>query len=466
VTNAKRMSRFLGENSDREFADTRQRELLRNILLLVSISCGYAFHLLGAEAEGNSLTLGRALALTLEKSPVLSSYSWDIRAAEARIIQAKLVPNPEVSLEGEDFTRADVRSATESMQNTLEFSQLIELGGKRSSRVREARFDREATEWDYQVKRLEVLKLTSLAFIDALTAQRNVQLAEENVELTEGAVPVTKKRVEAGKASDVELVRTNTAVATAQIRLNEARRDWETVRGNLAAQWGAKKATFSSVTGNLDQLRPIPSLESLNAKLKENPDLARWTTERQKREATLNLARAEGKPDVTLRAGPRLLGASRADLSFVAGFSIPIPLWNRNQGKIAEAEAEVAKAADERASAEAKAHAELNEAYQTLARAAEEVRILRGTVLPGAKSAVDQITEGYATGRFSQLDVLDAQRTYNENQTEYVKALSDSQKARVQIDTLTARPVELSKFGESSSKSYRGNRNSRMSQDE
>jgi len=352
------------------------------------------------------------------------------------------------------------------MQNTLEFSQLIELGGKRNSRIREAKFDREATEWDYQVKRLEVLKLTTLAFIDVLTAQRNVQLAEENVELTEGAVPVTHKRVEAGKASDVELLRTNTAVATARIRLTEVRRDLETARVNLAAQWGAKKATFPRVTGNLDQLRPIPSLQSLKAKLQQNPDLTRWTTERQKREATLNLARAEAKPDVTLRAGPRLLGASHADLTLVAGFSIPLPLWNRNQGKIAEAEANVAKAADERAVDEVRTYAELNEGYQTLAGAAEGVQILRETVLPGAKSAVDQITDGYAAGRFSQLDVLDALRTYNEAQTQYVKALSDFQKAQAQIDALTAAPVQLSRLGESISKSHQGNRRNQISRDE
>jgi outer membrane protein, heavy metal efflux system len=439
---------------------------LGNSFLVFCILWGNAWPSLGTEPEGKPLTLARALAITLEKSPVLSSFSWDIRAAEARIIQAKLVPNPEISLEGEDFTRANVRSATESMQNTLELSQLIELGGKRNSRIREAQFDREATEWDYQVKRLEVLKLTTLAFIDVLTAQRNVQLAEENVELAEEAAPVTHKRVEAGKASDVELLRTNTAVATARIRLTEVRRDSETVRVNLAAQWGAKKATFPSVTGNLDQLRPIPSLQTLKAKLQKNPDLIRWTTERQKREATLNLARAEAKPDVTLRAGPRLLGASHADLTLVAGFSIPLPLWNRNQGKIAEAEANVAKAADERAAAEARAYAELNEGYQTLARAAEEVQILRETVLPGAKSAVDQITDGYAAGRFSQLDVLDALRTYNESQTQYVKALSDFQKAQAQIDTLTAGPVELPKSGESISKGHQGNRRYQVSRDE
>src|SRR5258708_32573548 len=196
---------------------------LGNSFLVFCILWGNAWPSLGTEPEGKPLTLARALAITLEKSPVLSSFSWDIRAAEARIIQAKLVPNPEVSVEGEDFTRVDVRSATESMQNTLEFSQLIELGGKRDSRLREAQFDREGAEWDYQVKRLEVLKLTTLAFIDVLTAQRNVQLAEENVELTEAAVPVTQKRVQAGKASDGELLRTNTARGSPPVTVLEVR---------------------------------------------------------------------------------------------------------------------------------------------------------------------------------------------------------------------------------------------------
>jgi cobalt-zinc-cadmium efflux system outer membrane protein len=180
----------------------------------------------------------------------------------------------------------------------------------------------------------------------------------------------------------------------------------------------------------------------------------------------LNLARAEAQPDLTLRAGPRLLGANHADLTLVAGFSIPLPLWNRNQGKIAEAKANVAKTADERAAAEARAYTELNEAFQTLARATEEVRILRETVLPDAKSAVDQITEGYAAGRFSQLDVLDAQRTYNETKTQYVRTLSDFQKAQAQIDALTTGPVQLSSLGELISKSHQGNRNNKVSRDE
>ena len=415
------------------------------MLLLTAAHAMCAFGSQGQEYS-EPITLARALALTLERSPQLAAFSWDIRAAEARILQAKLLPNPEISWDGEDFTRAGVQSATESMQNTLVLSQLIELGGKRNTRVREAQFDRRATAWDYQVKRLEVLKSTTLAFIEVLSGQRKVQLAQENVELTERGIPATQKRLEAGKAASVELIRAKTEVATARIELTEATHELEAARVNLAAQWGAKKATFPSVSGNLEQLRQIPSLESLKAKLQANPELAKWTTERERREASLNSARAEAQPDLTVNAGPRLLGASHADMSVVAGFSIPLPLWNRNQGKIAEAEANVAKTSDEQAAAEADANAELNEAYQNLQRAAEEVRMLRDTVLPGAKSVVDQTTDGYATGRFSQLDVLDAQRSYIESRTQYVRALSDFQKAAAQIDALTAGP-ELPSHG-------------------
>ena len=440
--------------------------MLKRILLLFILVSGHAQHSYGAESyeSGKPLTLTKALALTLEHSPELSAFSWDIRSAEARIIQAKLIPNPEIGFEGENLNELSSRSGNE-MQNTLRLSQLIELGGKRKLRVREAQFDRESTQWDYQVKRLEVLKQTTTAYIDVLAAQANVQLAEEGLAIAEAAVPVTEKRLEAGKASEVEMVRTNTAVASARIELEQTKRELQTARLNLAAQWGEKEAVFPAVVGNLERVSKLPPLESLNAKLQGSPNLARWTTEREKRQATLNLARAEVKPDLTFEAGPRVIASHPVDLTFVAGFSIPLPLWNRNEGRIAEAEANVGKVADERAAAETRAYADLNEAYQTLARAAEEVRVLRESVLPGAKSALGQITEGYSAGRFGQLDVLDAQRSYNETRTQYVRALTAYHKAQAQIDALTALPVELPSPSEPLSKTY-GNRNKKVSRNE
>jgi cobalt-zinc-cadmium efflux system outer membrane protein len=428
---------------------------LERILLLLFLMSGLPSS--GAEpyGPGRPLTLAQALALALQHSPELAAFSWDLRSAEARMLQAKLIPNPEISLEGENLTTPGSSAANNAIQNTLRLSQLIELGGKRRLRIREAQFDWETTQWDYQVKRLEVLKLTTTAFIDVLGAQRGLQLAEEGFGIAEAAVPVTQKRVEAGKSPDVELVRINTAVALARIELEQAKRDLQTARLNLVAQWGEKKASFPSVIGNLEQVREPSPLESLNAKLQRNPNLARWTAEREKREATLNAARGEAKPDLTLQAGPRLIGTNPVDVTMVAGVSIPLPLWNRNQGKIAEAQADLAKVADERVAAEARAHADLNEAYQTLMRAAEEARVLREKVLPGAKSAVGQITQGYSSGRFSQLDVLEAQKSYGESRNQYVRALTTYQKAQAQIDALTAGPIQLPRSDGSLPKTYR-----------
>src|SRR6266404_2893705 len=107
----------------------RFRLIFSPISFLLLLAITHAVCAFGSQPPESAepITLAHALALALERSPQLAAFSWDIRAAEARILQAKLVPNPEISYDGEDFTRAGVPSATESMKNTLVLSQLIEL---------------------------------------------------------------------------------------------------------------------------------------------------------------------------------------------------------------------------------------------------------------------------------------------------------------------------------------------------
>ena len=130
--------------------------LLKRILLLLSFMSGLPSP--GAEpyGPGRPLTLAHALALALQHSPELSAFSWDLRSAEAPILQARLVPNPEISVEGENLTIPVGSESNNAIQNTLRLSQLIELGGKKRLRIREAQSDWETTQWDYQIKRLEV----------------------------------------------------------------------------------------------------------------------------------------------------------------------------------------------------------------------------------------------------------------------------------------------------------------------
>jgi len=395
-----------------------------------------------AELIGADLTLANALARTLRGSPELGVFNFELRAAEARILQAGLRPNPELNLDIENPTGSGSFKNGDQMENTLTLSQLIELGGKRPARIQEATAGRAVVEWEYQVKRVEVLKATTLAFIDALAAQRRLELAEEVVKVSDEAVKLTEQRVGVGKASMVESIRAKVAVSSGRIEVEQARRDIAIARGNLAAQWGARKADFDAVRGDLGQHKDTPSLQMLRQRLLGNPNLARWTAEREKRRATLAKEQTLARPDITLMAGPRMEGKGE-DATFVAGFSIPLPFSNRNQGNIAEARANLAKLDEEKRAAEARAFAELNEAFQKLTGASRENDILETSVIPGAQDAEKQLNDGYALGRFTYFEMLDARRTLNAARVQQVRALADFQKARAELDALTARPTEL-----------------------
>jgi cobalt-zinc-cadmium efflux system outer membrane protein len=395
-----------------------------------------------AASPGGSLSLSDALALSLRQNPELKSYDWDIRAAEARTLQAGLKPNPVLNYSAQNLPGSGPYRGGDIMENTLELGQLVELGGKRLARVNEANAGRSVAEWAYQVRRVEVLKNTTQAFVAVLAAQRQVQLAEVTAALAEKVTPMTQKRVEAGKANAVEVMRSKVAVASAKIELEQAKRTLATARINLAVQWGAQTADFDSVKGDLEGIKAVPKFSTLVQRIQSNPEIARWSAERDRRYAALAKQRSLAKPDITVSAGPRMLGKGD-DISFVVGFSIPLPFKNKNQGGIAEAEAEIAKTDSERKTSEMNVYAQLSAAYQVLLRATTEVELLNKDVLPGAKEAEEAVMQGYEAGRFTQLEILDARRTLIQARNQHLRALTDYHQAQAEIAALTAAPISL-----------------------
>jgi cobalt-zinc-cadmium efflux system outer membrane protein len=415
---------------------------VRIIVRLIILS-GFAAssHFLRADEPTGWLTLGQALALTLKQNPELAAFSWDVRSAEARILQARLRPNPELGVQTEDIAGSKQSSGFSRSQTTLQLSQLVELGGKRSARLREATFGRELAKLDYETKRLDVLKKTAQAFVELLSAQERVRLAQENVDLASGLIPDIRKRIEAGKASAIEQTRSEVAVASARIELDQTKRALITARQHLAAQWGSAKPEFGRAVGDLERITYLPTLENLSLSLSQNPEIARWEPETDKRQATLRLQQAQAVPNMTLSAGPRYINET-GEWTNVIGFSLPLPFWNRNQGAILEARNQLAKADDEKRSAVTRLSTELNDAYQTVARTSNEIRILKESVLPGAEKAVEAIQQGYEAGRFSYLDINEARRTLTAARLQYLQALDDYHKAVAEIEALTGQPFD------------------------
>ena len=131
----------------------------------------------------------------------------------------------------------------------------------------------------------------------------------------------------------------------------------------------------------------------------------------------MQLAKAQGVPDLTLAAGAKYLRESD-DLGAVFGVGIPLPLFDRNQGNVLAARAELARTLTLQRAAGVTARTAVAVAYEELAAAHEEASMLRDELIPAARRTYDAVREAYRQGQASTLEVLDAQRTLIELQQE------------------------------------------------
>src|SRR5262249_863717 len=128
----------------------------------------------------------------------------------------------------------------------------------------------------------------------------------------------------------------------ANIEEQQAQSELRSARLALAALWGSTGPAFTGTSADLFALEPVEAFENLVARLERNPDFVRFASEGRLRDAELRLARAQARPNLTFAAGIRRLNAS-SDTALVAGFSMPLQVFDRNQGNIREAEARLAQ---------------------------------------------------------------------------------------------------------------------------
>jgi len=393
-------------------------------------------------AEPNGvITLRQALALALMHNPELGAFSWEVRASEARRLQASLLPNPEIGVEVEEVGGSGGRSGFDGAETTIQLGQLIELAGKRSKRKRVASLESKLAGWDYEAKRLDVLTEVAHAFVNVLAAKERLTLAEELVQMSEQILSTVTQRVDAGKDSPIEKTKAQVALASARIGQKQAHQRLGSARKQLAATWGSISPVFEEVAGQLDATFPVPSETELRRLLEQNPDLARWAVEMERRRAALELERANAVTDPTIVGGMRRLNEVD-DTVLIFGLSIPVPVSNRNQGRILEATYNLAKVRKQRKAAQTNIYAALSNAYQALSSAFTEVTDLKNEVLPGAQSAFDAARLGYREGKFDYLMVLDAQRTFFYSRARYIESLAAYHGARADVERLIGQGID------------------------
>ncbi|WP_306409261.1 TolC family protein [Herbaspirillum sp. RV1423] len=382
----------------------------------------------GANPSGDSPTLQAAIDLALERNKELSAARLEIEAVEATIIQAGARPNPEISALMED-TRKSTRTTT------YQLNQPIELGGKRSARIEAAQRAHDIAVLEFSVKRAEIRSGVTAAYFETLIAQERLRLAEDLLKLTERSTAMTARRVSAGKISPVEETKARVADASARLALGQASSDLTLARKRLTAYWGDFGSTLTPAVGNVETMPALPAITGLIDRVNDGPAIKLARLEVERRRALAKIESAKRIPDLTVSLGSKRDEEARRNM-WVVGVSIPIPVFDSNKGNELEAIKRVDKARDEQAATEIRIQGEAAQSYERMRNAVQEVDALRRDIIPGAESAYGAAAKGFELGKFSFLEVLDAQRTYFQAKSQYWQALSNVHQASAELDRL------------------------------
>jgi len=380
------------------------------------------------QATDTPLTLEQALDLATSRSYAVSAAQRELEAQEGAVRQAGARPNPELAASVED-----TRSATRTTTATLNLP--LELGGKRAARVSAAERARDLAQVELTNAKAQARASAVAAWFAVLAAQERARLAADSAALAASGAQAVAKRVAAGKVSPVDATRAQVDEANAQLEATEAQAELTTARHALAALWGDAEPRFASVAGDVDAVPERAPLPELARRLEEAPALLAARTEAQRRKALIDVERSKAVPDVTLSVGAKRdneLGRTQA----VVGITVPLPLFDRNQGAILEASKRADKAQDELQAARLRVGAELQAAAAQLAIARTSLQALKATVLPAARQAHDAARQGFEAGKFGFLDVIDAQRTLLQARARYLSTLSTAHQAATAIDRL------------------------------
>jgi len=367
-----------------------------------------------AEPE-QALSLESAISLALESNPTLAAARREIEAAEAQILQGSLRPNPEFVYQADD-TRSMARTSTAQIDVPFE------MGGKRGARVDAAVRNKSVALSELTARQLKIRALTMGVFFEVLAAQELTVLARDSLMLAMRASDIAGKRVTAGKISPVEEVKARVAEAGVRLSLTQAESQLRNARRRLSSLWGNPAPRFTSVVGEVDRMPDLPSHQEVQNRLANSPVLERAQQEVERRKSLVTVEQSKTVPDIIVSLGMK----RREDVArdqILVGVSVPMPVFNRNQGNLLEALKREDKARDELLATRLTLYGDALQILERISARRDETELLQTSLLPGAKWAYEAATIGFENGKFSFLEVLDAQRTYFNAKSQYLNAL-------------------------------------------
>ena len=275
-------------------------------------------------------------------------------------------------LQGDVNSPKSVAQEVVQQITTIRIIQLIELGGKRAARVSAASVGEKLAAQDYEIRRVELIAGSQMYLRKCLPGKSSCDSRRRSQQLAQRVVNAVAKRVQAGKVPPIEETRAEVAFSTTKIELVQAQRDLASARKRLTLLWGNKDPRFTKALGNLESVVVLPSLEVLAERVLTSPMALRAMKNIEQRKALLEVEYTRRIPNLTVQAGVVNHALLGGNTPLIASVIIPLPLFDRNQGNILQANQRVDKAIDEQVALELRLRTELTQAYEALSAAQTE----------------------------------------------------------------------------------------------
>ncbi|OYY68176.1 MAG: hypothetical protein B7Y00_03215 [Sphingomonadales bacterium 17-56-6] len=375
----------------------------------------------GSTVNAEPITLSDALKSAVGSSPRVTQAKALAEAAEARARQAGISPNPELSLEVENFAGSGAFQGLRSTETTLAVSQRLELGGKRSARVEVARAERDFAFLSYKTALADLDRDIRLAHAELRADEDRAVLARDNTAAAEELARIAKVLVDAGREPPLRQLRAEAALAEARAEQARTLGELLSSRRLLATLiWRDDpelSATFTDESAPPNVPVELPSLNEQLAIAQKNAAFAR-----------VRLARANAVPDVTASGGVRRFAEGR-ETALVAGVSIALPFRDRNRGNIDAAQSESLAAESATMLARMEATRVRQDARILLGAAEVRYEALAGLGISQAEEALRLTRIGYNAGKFSLLELLDVQTALTTAKLNLIQARLDRAEA-------------------------------------
>jgi cobalt-zinc-cadmium efflux system outer membrane protein len=375
------------------------------------------------------LNLAALEQLAMERNPTLPQAVANIEAAQGRAQQAGLYPNPTVGYVGE---RIGAGGTAGEMQGLFIDQTIVTARKLRLSRDKFAQEVSQTTALAL-AQQYRVLNSVRIRFYQLLALQRLLDVRGELLKVANDAVQTTEELLNVGAANNPDLLQARIEARQERVGLENARTQYEAAWRQLAALVGAPELAVTRLEGDLEAVVQMPDFDATLAHLLEaSPEIQVALAEIARTEIGLKREQVEPIPNVQMRVANGYDFETRRDVTSVQ-VGVRLPIFDKNQGNIHTARAQVAYAQAELRRVQLSLNQRLARAYGRYRTAAATVQSYRKDNLPDAKKAYELYLESFRKRRAAWPQVLVAQRTYFQISVEYSEALAEMRSAEVGI---------------------------------